>query len=179
MRLTNLWLRSRVPRRAAGYALLEALIAVVVTSVGFIGAARLQTLGMSFANTAGLRQKATLLVDQMTDRMRANQAGIALGAYNKPDDSSTVCSKATGCTACRSTVCTPAEMAQADLAEWRTDVAAQLPGGMGVVCIDSKPDDGTPAVPACDGNGRVLAVKVWWTDKLGSSRFTTAARPAP
>ena len=56
MRLTNFRLRPRAPRRAAGYALLEALIAVLVTSVGFIGAARLQTLGMSFGNTAGLRR---------------------------------------------------------------------------------------------------------------------------
>ena len=91
MRLTNFRRRPRAPRRPAGYALLEALIAVLVTSVGFIGAARLQTLGMSFGNTAGLRQKATLLVDQMTDRMRANQAGMTLGAYNKPKAGSTAC----------------------------------------------------------------------------------------
>ena len=173
MRLT----KSRAPRRAAGYALLEALIAVLVTSVGFIGAARLQTLGMSFGNTAGLRQKATLLVDQMTDRMRANQAGMTLKAYDKPKDSSTVCPEKTGCVACQASSCTPAEMADADMAEWRTDVVAQLPGGAGVVCIDSTPEDGTVAVPACDGSGRLLAVKVWWTDKLGTNRFTTVARP--
>ena len=144
---------------------------MLVTSVGFIGAARLQTLGMSFGNTAGLRQKATLLVDQMTDRMRANQAGMGLGAYNKP---------AAGSTDCLATGCTPAQLAQADMAEWSADVAAQLPGGTGIVCIDSFPEDaviGSAAAPGCDGKGRVLAVKVWWTDKLGLHRFTTVARP--
>lgn len=161
----------RPPRRGAGYALLEALIAVLVTSVGFIGAARLQTLGMSFGSTAGLRQKATLLVDQMTDRMRANQAGMGSNAYDRPT---------AGSTSCLSTGCTPAQLAQADMAEWQADIAAQLPGGTGIVCIDDSPNDGTVAAPACSGGtGRVLAVKVWWTDKLGANRFTTAVRPTP
>ena len=168
MHLTNFRARPRAPRRAAGYALLEALIAVLVTSVGFIGAARLQTLGMSFGNTAGLRQKATLLVDQMTDRMRANEAGMTLGAYDKPT---------AGSTACLTTGCTPAQLAQADMGEWKADIEAQLPGGIGIVCVDSTPEDGTVAAPACDGSGRLLAVKVWWTDKLGANRFTTVARP--
>ena len=171
MSLTTSRVRPRSPCRSAGYALLEALIAVLVTSVGFIGAARLQTLGMSFGSTAGLRQKATLLVDQMTDRMRANHVGMKSNAYDKPT---------VGSTACLSTGCTPAELAQADMAEWKADIEAQLPGGAGIVCIDDSPDDGNAAAPACSGGtGRVLAVKVWWTDKLGPNRFSTAVRPTP
>jgi len=161
---------NRPPRASqlAGYALLEALVAVIVTSIGFIGAARLQTLGMSFNNSAMYRQKATLLGYQMTDRMRANQAGMLAGAYNNPT---------AGSTACLATGCTPATLARADAGEWTADVAAQLPDGSGVVCIDSTPEDGTPAAPACDGIGRVMAVKVWWTDTLGVNRFVTVARP--
>ena len=159
------------PQRAsvAGYALLEALVAVIVTSIGFIGAARLQTLGLSFNNSTLYRQKATLLGNQMTDRMRANQIGMAAGAYNNP---------VPGDTACLATGCTPAALARADAAEWAADVAAQLPGGNGVVCIDSTPDDGNAAAaPECDGVGQLLAVKLWWTDSLGSGRFVTVARP--
>jgi len=157
-------------RHLAGYALLEALVAVIVTSIGFIGAARLQTMGLGFTNSALYRQKATLLGSQMTDRMRANQRGMALGAYNNA---------APGSTSCLATGCTPAALAQADMAEWSADVAAQLPDGSGVVCIDSTPDDvgATAAAPLCDGLGSVLAVKVWWNDSLGSSRFVTVARP--
>ena len=67
--------RSRLAsfRGAAGYALLEAMVAVLIAAVGFIGAARMQTLGMSLGNSAQSRQKATLLGYQMTDRIRANQ----------------------------------------------------------------------------------------------------------
>ena len=176
MSLTTSRLRPRSPCRGAGYALLEALIAVLVTSVGFIGAARLQTLGMSFGNTAGLRQKATLLVDQMTDRMRANQAGMKSNAYDKP---TAVATDADCLTA--SAGCTPAQLAKADMAEWQADIAAQLPGGVGIVCIDSVPDDVPKNITAagCDGVGKLLAVKVLWTDKLGTQMFTTLARPTP
>jgi len=155
-------------RRSIGYALLEALVAVIVTSVGFIAAARLQTLGMTFNNSAMYRQKATLLGYQMTDRMRANQAGLARGAYDNPIP---------GDTACLSTGCTPVALARADAAVWSADLAAQLPEGAGVVCVDSSPDDGEAGAPACDGVGQLLAVKVWWNDTFGTSRFVTVARP--
>jgi len=159
---------ARRRRRALGYALLEALVAVIVTSVGFIAAARLQTLGLTFNNSTLYRQKATLLGYQMTDRMRANQAGLVRGAYDRP---------VPGDTACLASGCTPVELAQADAAAWGADLSAQLPDGSGVVCVDSTPDDGEVADPACDGVGQVLAIKVWWADVLGSSRFVTVARP--
>ena len=155
-------------RRMAGYALLEALVAVVIASVGFIGAARLQTLGMKMNSSAQLRQKAVLLTYQMTDRVRANRVGFGLGAYNNP---------AVGSKACLSAGCTPAELAVADMTEWSEDVAGQLPGGSGVVCVDSTPSDGTAAAPACDGVGANLAVKIWWTDSVGASQFVATVRP--
>lgn len=167
-------LKRRSRRALAGYALLEALVAVIVTSIGFIGAARLQTLGLSFNNSTMYRQKATLLGSQMSDRMRANQRGVSNEAYNNP---------ATGDVACLTIGCTPADLARADIAEWSADVAAQLPDGSAVVCVDSTPDDGEPGAPACDnlpaagGTPRPVAVKVWWNDALGSSRFVTVARP--
>ena len=164
----------RLGRSVAGYALLEALVAVIVTSIGFIGAARLQTLGTSFNNSTLYRQKATLLGSQMSDRMRANQMGVAGSAYNNPSP---------GDAACLTSGCTPSELARADIAEWSADVAAQLPDGSAVVCVDSTPDDGEPGAPSCDdlpapgGAPRPLAIKVWWSDALGTSRFVTVARP--
>src|SRR5690606_21505605 len=47
------------------------------------------------------------------------------------------------------------------LAVWQQAMGA-LPAGEGQVCLDSTPDDGTPAAPACDGLGSLHAVKVWW-----------------
>ncbi len=160
-------------RSSAGYALLEALIAVIVAAVGFIGAARMQTFGMKLNNSAQTRQKANLLGSQMADRIRANQRGFRNGFYDKP---------AAGDKACLSSAvgCTPGELAVADAREWLDEVAAQLPRGQGVVCVDSTPVDepkATPADPKCDGVGQVLAVKVWWSDSLGSNGFVTVVRP--
>ena len=120
-------------RRTGGYALLEALVAVIVAAVGFIGAARMQTFGMQLSSSAQSRQKATLLGYQMTDRIRANQAGIDGGAYNNLSAGETDGLATTaGCNA--------AALAGADYGQWAADVAAQLPSGAGVVCRDSTPE---------------------------------------
>ena len=155
--------RSRLAslRGAAGYALLEAMVAVLIAAVGFIGAARMQTLGMSLGNSAQSRQKATLLGYQMTDRIRANQLGFA--QYNNA---------VAGATTCLSSGCTPAELAAADVGQWTADIAAALPAGTGVICIDS-----TPNTAACDGIGNVMAVKISWTDNVATTQFVTVVRP--
>jgi type IV pilus assembly protein PilV len=163
------------PRRAAGYALMESLVAVIVASVGFIGAARMQTAGMSLSNSAQSRQKATLLGYQMTDRIRANAVGFKDGLYNSPDTATSVAADKT----CLSETagCNPAQLAAADLREWLDDVAA-LPGGTGVVCRTTTPYDGTPAAPMCDNDpGAAIAVKIWWTDNVAETRFVTVVRP--
>jgi type IV pilus assembly protein PilV len=158
-------------RSAAGYALLEALIAVIVAAVGFIGAARMQTFGMKLSSSAQSRQKASLLAYQMTDRIRANQLGFASGNYNNQG--------AGGATACLAAGCTPAQLATADVSQWLKDVAEQLPAGQGTVCIDSDPDNHKAVPPdwKCDGVGNVIAVKVAWTDRLGATVFSTVLRP--
>lgn len=156
--------------RQGGYVLLEALVAVVIAAVGFIGAARMQTFGLAMNNSAQVRQKAVLLGYQMADRIRANQAGVTVHAYDNPVAGDTAClTNASGCT--------PVALAAADMAEWQAEIAAQLPGGVGVVCIDSTPDDGASGVPQCDGAGNVVAVKLWWVDKVGSPRFVVSVRP--
>ena len=157
-------------RAQGGYALLEALVAVLVAAIGLVGAARLQTFGFAVNNSTQARQKASLLGYQMADRIRANQAGVAGHAYDLAAAGDTAClSSATGCT--------PAQLAGADFAQWQSEITAQLPAGVGVVCIDSTPDDGSAIAPQCDGTGNVLAVKIWWADKVGSTRFVVALRP--
>jgi len=157
-------------RRQGGYVLFEALIAVVVAAVGFIGAARMQTLGLAMNNSAQVRQKATLLGYQMADRIRANQAGVSARAYDQPTAGATDCLVATS-------GCTQTQLAAADVGEWQAEIASQLPGATGVVCLDSTPDDGTAGAPQCDGAGNVIAVKLWWVDKVGTARFVVSVRP--
>ena len=114
---------SRRVRQVAGFALLEALVAVLVSCVGFIGAVRMQTLGMKMNTSSQLRQKAVLLTYQMTDRIRANRTGFGSGAYDNPS---------VGSMTCLSTGCTPAQLAVADMTARRSasvNIAVSRPSG--------------------------------------------------
>ncbi len=163
----------RVRRVMKGYALFEALIAVVVLSVGFVGAARMQTVGLKLNNSAHSRQKASLLAYQMTDRIRANSAADYVAASSATGGSAACLDASTGCS--------PTEMAAADVVQWQADIASQLPLASGVVCQDSTPNDpdATAADPKCDGVGNALVVKVFWTDTVATagSVFATPVRP--
>ncbi len=53
---------------------------------------------------------------------------------------------------------------QAALERWRSEIAASLPQGSGIVCGDSTPFDGTAQAPACDGAGGFMAIKLWWDE---------------
>jgi type IV pilus assembly protein PilV len=153
-----------------GSGLIESLVAIFVVSIGFIGFATLQIGGLAASNDSLLRSKAVYLSYQMADRVRANLPGVQAGSYN--DFEGSVSSP--GCIA---TDCTAAQMAQNDYYEWSSEVAALLPSGTGVICLDSTPDDGTPGDAACDGGGSVLSIKLWWSEKGTQHRFVTTLRP--
>ena len=155
-----------------GFIMLEALIALVVVSFGILGFAGLQATGMSLNNSSLLRSKATVMAYEMADRMRANQLGVTGGSYDL---------MVTGAAsqACASTAagCPPATLALNDYYEWTTALAATLPGGKGVVCLDGVPGDGTYAIPLCDGAAGHFDIKIWWTEKGGTYRFSTSLVP--
>src|SRR3990172_9167298 len=94
-----------------GFTLMEVLVAVVVLSIGLLGLANLQTVGMKSNNSAYLRTQATLLAYDIADRMRANIAGVTANAYNaistKPSDPGCIASD-----------CSPGNLAVSDAFQW-------------------------------------------------------------
>ncbi|MBI3368743.1 MAG: type IV pilus modification protein PilV [Burkholderiales bacterium] len=150
---------------------MEALIAIVLLSMCALAYAALQLRGVSANSSSLWRSKAVMLAYEMSDRMRANRSGVTAGNYNSLLTPVAV----TSCGATSS--CTPDKMAGLDFYQWNTALAAELPSGAGVVCIDSTPDDGTAAAPACDGIGATLAVKVFWKERADLSRLSVAVRP--
>src|SRR5262245_38011417 len=68
--------------RARGFTLIEALVALVVLSIGLLGIASLQLTSLRYNQNASLRSQATLLAYDIIDRMRANSQAAANGNYN-------------------------------------------------------------------------------------------------
>lgn len=182
-----------------GFTMMEILVAVLVFSVGLLGLATLQILGYRLTSDSMHRTVATILANDMIDRMRANVSATALGQaspYNNPNG--TVIPNP-GCLGMNpsggfaDTQCTAAQMAGNDFYEWNghitglaasawhPQVTAMLPQGAGIVCIDSTPNDGTPGAPACDNvvvdpNTPLFAIKIWWVERKDTNNPGTFHR---
>ncbi|MEY4908239.1 MAG: type pilus modification protein PilV [Pseudomonadota bacterium] len=164
-------LHGRPSRPARGFALIEVLVSVVILAIAALGYAALQLRGLSTNSSAMWRSKATVLAYEAADRVRANVPGATAGQYNSLVNPAVVA-------ACTLTnVCTSTQMAARDFAQWRGTVLNALPGGTGVICLDSTPDDGTAASPACDGSGTQIAIKVFWSERGTAARFVNVVRP--
>ena len=108
-------------QRSAGFSLVEVLVSIVILSVGLLGTAGLMSASLRNTNTAYYRSQATVLADDLIDRMRANTVAarngnydIDLGpAYAAPGGS----------------------MARFDSEEWVESLATILPGGVGIVDV--------------------------------------------
>lgn len=82
---TSALLQHHGKRFAQGLSLIEVLVAIVVISLGLLGAAGMQASGLRTSNGAMYRVKAAQLANDMADRMRANLGDarnytLALGA---------------------------------------------------------------------------------------------------
>jgi type IV pilus assembly protein PilV len=154
----------------AGFTLLEVLVSMLIIAVGLLGMAGLQIQSLKQGQSAYYRSVATQLAYDLSDRMRGNLVGVLANEYNRTglgSDYGTIeaaCNTTTGCNA--------AALARNDAYEWQQMVRTLLPGGEGLVCIDSTPDDGVSAAThLCDGTAPATlnvrpthAIKIWWTD---------------
>ncbi|MFO1277435.1 MAG: type IV pilus modification protein PilV [Sphaerotilus natans] len=159
-------------RRRRGLALIEALVTLVVLSLAALGYAALQLRGLGTQAGATWMSKATVLAADAADRVRANPAGLAAGAYDAllvPPAVSPGCTLASPCSG--------GQVAQRDFFRWRSDLAAMLPQGQGVICRDATPDDGSDVASACDGSGTRLAIKVFWRERGVASRLVMVVQP--
>jgi len=131
--------------RAAGFTLIEVLVALLVLSIGLLGLAALQSTTLQFNQSAYLRSQATNLAYDVIDRMRANRQAALDGAY----DGDFVLPAP----ACNTVLPADASVAQLDVAAWRNALACTLPAGTGFIDVNA---DGTATVRVC------------WDESLGA-----------
>jgi type IV pilus assembly protein PilV len=104
-----------------GFTLIEAMVSLVVLSVGMIGIAALYAQGLGAERTALFRTQAVNLVADMADRIRANRLGQAAYAGGAANGG---CDPQSG-----GANCSPVQMAAHDLFVWNQQVQQQLPNG--------------------------------------------------
>lgn len=115
MRLTGALGRS--PAGTRGFTLLEVLITLLVLSIGLLGLANLQVVGLKNNHSAYLRSQATELAYDALDRMRANRQSAIGGDYNVA-----IGNNASG-----------SSIAAQDVQGWKTELASALPQGDGAI----------------------------------------------
>jgi type IV pilus assembly protein PilV len=104
-------------KRARGMTLVEALVALVVLSVGLLGIAAMQMTALRNNLGAHLRSQATVMAYDIADRMRANRTAANANAY------------VVGMGAAPG----GATLADIDLVAWKDALTATLPSGDGSV----------------------------------------------
>jgi type IV pilus assembly protein PilV len=171
-----------------GFTMLEVLVAILILSLGLLGLAGLQTLGLRNNTGSAQRTIATQLAYDMSDRMRANYASVLVGDYSYANYS-TLYPAGLNTTTCYTAAsgCSPSLVSLMDIYEWNQQICAQLPqstascavanGPWGVVCIDDSPNDGTPSAPACNAAvGAPYVIKIWWIEDRNDTSGTTPTK---
>lgn len=107
-------------RRQRGTSLIEALVAMVVLSLGLLGLAGLQLNSMKTSQGAHLRAQAAEHAYDMLDRMRADRDNARSGDYN---------------IALTATAPTSTDLAGSEIASWLALIADTLPQGDGAITM--------------------------------------------
>lgn len=176
-------------RAAAGFTLIEVLVAIVVLSFGLLGMVGLQAASLQANRDARLQSTAVVLARELAEMMRGNKDQALLGTNNPyligdlssplgAPTASYCLSIGQNCGADKTAV------AQAELTDWLARVDDALPGARVSICRDSAPygADGT-AVWACtstDTSDPIL-VKIGWSrpsTKTGDTTVNQASQPS-
>jgi type IV pilus assembly protein PilV len=125
-------------QRGAG--LIEALVAILVLSVGLLGMLGMQTTALRFEQSSWIRSALSSNIASLADRIRANSDAEATAySFNSTYAGARAAIEAdpityfTPAKNCDTTTCNAAELAAYDLLIWRQDLDQQLPGATGFI----------------------------------------------
>lgn len=158
---------TRAYSREKGVSLLEILIAILVVSIGFLAAAKMQAQGIRNSQGAYHQAQAYLMLSDMMDRMRSNKAAVLNGDYN---DQWTASSRVDpGCNQAAS--CTTSQLAAQDLFDWSAQLHP-LRGTADFIPI-LRGSDSTEAragiIPLSNGLYEMNAI---WVERIGNQDTT-------
>jgi type IV pilus assembly protein PilV len=120
------------PPRAAGFTLVEVLVALIIIAVGMLGLAKIQALAYASTGIAGSQSLAALQASSLASAMRANRSYWSTVANNFSFTNTAGTLASTDATLTNTTytctsACTPAQVAAHDLTAWTASLTAVLP----------------------------------------------------
>jgi type IV pilus assembly protein PilV len=143
-----------------GITLLESLIALLILAIAVLGMLGVQLRTLAETQTGVRRAQAVRLIEDLAERIKSNPGGYSqLSAYvsnwtDLPADID-----------CAGATCTPAQLAQWDLLQWKRTVKQVLPSGEANL-FQSTDETGA--------NRRQLGVMVGWRANEKSDAKTNA-----
>lgn len=138
--------------RQQGFSLVEVLVAGAIMGFGLAALAALLLNSMSGTAQSAYRTIASSLAESIASAVRISPSAETIFLASPPAVTQD----------CRAgAACSAADFAASNLKTWHIRVAVSLPEGVGVVCLDSTPQDGSAGSASCDGSGRVV-VKLFW-----------------
>lgn len=171
-----------------GFSLLEALVTVVVVSIGLLGILGLQTASMANTHISGARSNATVATDNFVARMRANPEADYDGIESYTDFQAVT----TTIPECDQTPCSVDDIKTLAIWEWSHTLQQKLPNGRGFVdCNDDDVcqryritivwDEHNPTADAYQANANNAAVDLCENDppdhQITDRCFVTEVRP--
>ena len=155
---------TKMKKSNLGVGLIEVLVSLLILSVGLLGLLALQTRVMQFNQGALYQTRATVLAEDVMDRMRSNpqKAGLYVTTFDGAAPSAPNCATSTA-------NCNTSNLADYDLAGWKADIARVLPDGKGQITTI-----GDPTNP-------IYVVTLQYDDSrsVGSTKFAQDSPIAP
>ena len=173
--MKNVFLHNRSARgiksraKNQGFSMIEVLVSLVVLSIGLMGLGGLQIASLKGASYAHNRTEASLLVMDLSDRMRTNILGVADGKYRIASNYS--CSSVRDC---NTNECNSDQLALFDINTFSCDVSKRLPQGqLEITCEDN---DCTATEDSTDKKQRlnkIHTLTVTWREAINKDQSTS------
>jgi type IV pilus assembly protein PilV len=115
-----------------GATLIEALVSILLFSLGLLGIAGLQANALAFQKSSWATHRIAELTAEIGERMRANPDGVEIGSYVYMANYATARTATINSNNCRTTAgsaCAAPQIANDDLAAWLRKAQNSLPQG--------------------------------------------------
>lgn len=119
-----------------GSSLIEIAVTIIIVATGLLGLAGLQANSARFLKTANQRSEATQAAYDISERMRANGAGVKANNYTYTTSYASTIASIPTIPSCSGSTCLASEIAAIDINSWLANLAYKLNGGAGYIAAN-------------------------------------------